>query len=249
MLKEERHASILGQLRQQQKVTTLGLSRTLDVSEDTIRRDLQELAELGLLKKVHGGAISTALSPYTWKEREVYAHEEKIRLAEKAAVRLRSGQVILMDGGTTNLELARRFPQDLKATVFTNSLPVATALSEHPGVETILLGGRLLSSAQVTVGKDGLDLLAGLRADLCILGARAVHPQIGITEIDWEEAQIKRAMVQASQELMTLAITAKLGMAQPYIVAEPRKLTTLVTTPGRRDPLAAPFAALGIDIG
>ncbi|TAE45955.1 MAG: DeoR/GlpR transcriptional regulator, partial [Bacteroidetes bacterium] len=116
MLKEERQGFILDSLRSRGKALTTELSESLQVSEDTIRRDLKELADLSLVKKVHGGAVLQSTAPFHYHEREIFSHEEKIRLAEKAASELiRPGQVILMDGGTTNVELARRFAPDLKA--------------------------------------------------------------------------------------------------------------------------------------
>ncbi|MDX1905749.1 MAG: DeoR/GlpR family DNA-binding transcription regulator [Bacteroidia bacterium] len=248
MLKEERHNTILDGIRQQGKVLTLDLSQVLGVSEDTIRRDLKELADLGLVRKVHGGAVPASLNPFRYEEREVYAHEEKITIAEKASLLFRDGQVVLMDGGTTNLELARRFPDTLRITLITNSLPVAQVLADHPAVETMLLGGKLLKSARVTVGPPVIESLAGIRADVCVLGTRSIHPQLGISEIDWDETQVKRAMLQAAHEVMALVITEKVGGVNPYLIGDPRKLTTLVTRDGKRNPLFRPFADFGIEI-
>ncbi|MEL6850643.1 MAG: DeoR/GlpR family DNA-binding transcription regulator, partial [Bacteroidota bacterium] len=153
MLKEERHSFILEELRLKKKVLTYELSEALEVSEDTIRRDLKELAEINQIKKVHGGAVSHSLNPYDYKDRQIFAQDEKIQIAEKARHLIKPHQVVIMDGGTTNLELAKRLPRELEATIFTNSLPIAVELSDHPKVETIFLGGKLLKKAQVTVGE------------------------------------------------------------------------------------------------
>ncbi|GAB4410765.1 MAG: DeoR/GlpR family DNA-binding transcription regulator [Bacteroidia bacterium] len=248
MLKEERHNYILESLRSRNKVLTIELSQALEVSEDTIRRDLKELAEAGQVKKVHGGAVSHSLNPYHYKDREIYAHEDKILLAEKAKHLIRDHQVVIMDGGTTNTELARRLPPDLRITLFTNSIPVAVALNDHPHIQVIFLGGRLLKDAQVTVGEEVVQTLKGIRADICILGTRSIHHQLGITEIDWEETKVKRAILQSSNEVVSLVIPEKLGTVQPYIIGEPRDLSVLVSTLDRRDPRLRPYAEMGIEI-
>ena len=248
MLKEERHAFILDALGTRHKVLTIELSQSLGVSEDTVRRDLKELAEAGKVKKVHGGAVSHSLNPFHYKDREIYAHDEKILIAEKAKGLIRPHQVVIMDGGTTNTELARRLPPDLKATIFTNSLPVAVELTDHPSIEIIFMGGRLLKDAQVTVGEEVVATLQGIRADVCILGTRSLDAQMGITEIDWEETKVKRAILRAANESIALVIPEKIGTVQPYIIGEPRELSVLVSALERRDPRLRPFHEMGIEI-
>ncbi|MEM7373272.1 MAG: DeoR/GlpR family DNA-binding transcription regulator [Bacteroidota bacterium] len=248
MLKEERHHLILSQVQQHQKVLTVELSESLSVSEDTIRRDLKELAEKGQLKKVHGGAIAHSLNPVPFRDREIYAHEEKIIIGKKASQLVRQEQVVIMDGGTTNVEVARHFPQHLSATIFTNSIPVAVELTDHPNVEIIFMGGKLLKQAQVTVGEEVIEMIQGLRADICFLGTRSLHPQIGITEIDWEETKVKRAMLQASNELVIPVITEKIGTIQPYIIGKSPLISSIVSSMERKDPRLRPFREMGIEI-
>lgn len=248
MLKPERHAHILNALKQQDKVLTLEMSQELNVSVDTIRRDLNELADLGHIRKVHGGAVSNSLNPLHYHDREVYAWDEKKSLAQKAAQLLRPGQVILMDGGTTNLALAQAFPPGLSATVFTNSLPVAVALADHAGIEVIALGGRLLKSAQVCVGNTVLESLVGLQADICFLGTRSLHADMGITEVDWEETQVKRAMVRHAAEVISLVLPEKIGTNQPYRICEPRQISVIISGLPSNDPRLLPFRAHGISL-
>ena len=248
MLKQERHAFILDQIHASGKVMTIDLSLELKVSEDTIRRDLKELADSGKLKKVHGGAISHSLNPFHYKDREVYALEEKIFIAEKAKNLIKDHQVIFIDGGTTNLELARRLPQDLKATIFTNSLPIAVLLADHPNINLFVTGGKLLKDAQVTVGPEVLQMLAGLRVDVCILGTRSIHHQIGISEIDWDETQVKRAAIKASSEVICLVIPEKIGTTNPYIISEIQQVTTLVSLLDKNDKRLRPYYEFGIEI-
>lgn len=248
MLKEERQSFILEKLKHRKKVLTANLSHALHVSEDTIRRDLKELSDLGHLRKVHGGALASSLNPFSYADRKVYALADKVRIVEKALNLIQPGQVVIMDGGTTNLELAKRLPHDLQATIFTNSLPVAVQLAEHPTIEIIFAGGKLLKSAQATIGQEVIHTFSEIRADLCILGTRSIDLETGITEIDWEEAKVKRAIVAASQKTLSLAISEKLGTYTPYKVADIQQLGTLVTELDPHDALLLPYKRLGIQL-
>lgn len=247
MLKEERQHKILAILKESGKVLTLSLSQQLDVSEDTVRRDLKELADAGRVKKVHGGAILASSNPFDFRERQVYAREQKQSLAKAALTYIRSGQVIFMDGGTTNLEVARLLPDDLGITVFTNSLPIAEALADKQGIKTEILGGSLLRSARVTVGPEVISKLASIRADLCILGIRSLEFNLGISEIDWDETMVKRAMVESSQELLALVIEEKFGTSQPYLICPSQQITSLISTLSEYDERLTSFKRSGIE--
>ena len=250
MLKQERHHYILEEIRTYNKVRSSDLSIQLDVSEDTIRRDLKELSDSGKIRKVHGGAMSAASAyiPFSHKDRDIYAHEEKVKIVRKAISLIADDNVLLMDGGTTNLEFARLLPIDLKATVFTNSLPIAVQLSEHPNVETIFIGGKILKNAQVAIGLDVINGLKDIQADICIIGTRSIHSEIGITEIDREEAQVKRALINASNKVVSLSISEKLQTNQPYLVEKIEKIHMLVTELDPSDKTLIPFINKGLEI-
>lgn len=248
MLKEERQFIILEELRIHNKVLTSELSQSLSVSEDTIRRDLRDLADGGKIRKVHGGAVVNAFPPYDFRDREVYALDRKAILAQKALSLFRPGQVVLMDGGTTNIELAKRIPADLRLTIFTNSLPVAVILTDHPCVETILIGGRILKQEKVTAGIEAIESLEGIRADWGVIGTRSIHPKEGITENNWDEARVKKALVHASQKVMALIIQEKLESIHPYKVLEIKKLNTMVVDLPLDHKFLTPYQLLGIQI-
>lgn len=190
----------------------------------------------------------TSGNPYDFRERQVYAQEAKIRLAEEAVGQVRRGQVLFMDGGTTNLEVAKRLPQDEEITVFTNSLPVAAILADANGVRTNILGGKLLPSARVTTGPEVIQQIAGIHADICFLGTRSLHHEIGITEIDWDETMVKRAMVASSEALIALVIEEKLATTQPYQICPVAKISTLITNAHTKDERLSPFRRLGIEL-
>jgi DeoR/GlpR family transcriptional regulator of sugar metabolism len=198
MLTAERKQAILERLEHDGRVVASQLVTTLGVSEDTVRRDLRDLADQGLLHRVHGGALASAPATVSFSRRLEVGQEEKIALADAALPLLDEARVIVLDGGTTALELARRLPPLYAGTVVTNAPPVASALASHPNAEVVLVGGRLLKDAQVAVGAAALEALRTVRADVCVLGICSLHPDAGVTTLDNDEADVKRAMVACS---------------------------------------------------
>src|SRR5215207_5024981 len=218
MLTAERRQEILTRLNRDGKVVASELVDALGVSEDTVRRDLRELAAGGYVQRVHGGALPPAPATASFAQRLRVAPEAKAHLAEAALPLLEGANVIVLDGGTTALELARRLPTGRDCTVLTNSPPVAAALTSHPRAEVVLIGGRLLKDSQVTVGTATVDALRQVRADACVLGICSLHPEFGVTVTHYDEAHVKRAMVAASGEVIALATADKLGTASPWLV-------------------------------
>ena len=141
MLTEERRRRILEMLHQDGKVLASQLTEVFDVSEDTIRRDLNELAASGQIQRVHGGALPPTPAGGSYAARQHQQPQAKAEIAQAAMQLIRDHQVILLDGGTTPLQVAQRLPRTLQATVITHSPPIATALAEHPTVEVIVVGG------------------------------------------------------------------------------------------------------------
>jgi DeoR/GlpR family transcriptional regulator of sugar metabolism len=244
MLTAERRQVILSRLERDGKVVASELVAALGVSEDTVRRDLRELASGGLVQRVHGGALPPPPAATSFTQRLSVAPEAKAHLAEAALPLLEGASVIILDGGTTALELARRLPPDRECTVLTNSPPVAAALATHPRAEVVLIGGRLLKEAQVTVGAAAVDALRQVRADACVLGVCSLHPELGVSCTDHDEAHVKRAMVAASAEVIALATADKLRTAGPWVVAPVADVTHLVTDAGEE--LTADFAGVSV---
>jgi DeoR/GlpR family transcriptional regulator of sugar metabolism len=248
MLNAERRQYILERLRRDGKVLATELSAALSVSEDTIRRDLRELSEAGLLQRVHGGALPSSPAAASYAARQQQAPTAKAAIARAAAGLLRNGQVILLDGGTTTLQVAQQLPVELRATVITNSPPIAVALAEHPHVEVNVIGGRLYKRSLVTIGAATVEALRMVRADICLLGVCSLHPEVGISVPELEEAHVKRAMIAGSAEVVALASAEKLGTAAPYIVGPLAELTHLVTERAVPDAALAPYRALGVTV-
>ena len=248
MLTAERRQHILTALRRDGKVLASELSAALGVSEDTIRRDLRELAEAGLLQRVHGGALPRSPAAASFAARQSQAPAAKQAIARAAAQLVRDGQVIILDGGTTTLQVAQRLPPDLRATVVTNSPPIAIALAEYPLVEVVIVGGRLYKQSLVVTGADTVAALRAIRADICMLGVCSLHPQDGISVPDLEEAHVKRAMVAGAAEVVALASAEKLGTAAPYIVGPIGDLTHIVTEREVPQEAVAAYQAQGITV-
>jgi DeoR/GlpR family transcriptional regulator of sugar metabolism len=228
MLKPERHARIIREINIHNKVLSSDLSTILQVSEDTIRRDLNELADFGKILKVHGGAISKAYHSVV-AESEVYAEFEKKAIAQKALSLIQDGMFVLVSSGTTIRTIARQLPQSLKATFFTVSPLTAIDLNQHPNLEVILLGGQLSKDSQITVGGEVIRALADLRVDLCLLGTNGIDASAGITDSDFEIVQVKKAMRKAANKLGIVTISEKLNTIQRLKVYDMNEVNYLIT--------------------
>lgn len=228
MLKKERHDLIMRQINLHNRVLTSDLVQLLNVSEDTIRRDLQELSDDNFLYKVHGGALSKSYHS-SFDDSTVYAKEAKIVIAKKTISLIKDGMVILTGGGTTIIELVKQLPENLQATFFTISPLVAVELSKYPRAEVILIGGLFSKNSQITYGGHVISQLAEINADLCLLGTSALHPQSGLTDTDWEINQLKKKMLNSSKKTAVLCISEKLNIALRLKVAALENITYLVT--------------------
>jgi DeoR/GlpR family transcriptional regulator of sugar metabolism len=248
VLTDERRSLILDRLRTQGRVLATDLSAELQVSADTVRRDLRELDDAGLLRRVHGGALPRHgdASPFAARARR--APEAKASIARRAAECVQDGQVVILDGGTTTLELAHALRDDLYANVITTSPPIALALADHAGLEVTVVGGTLRPNALVTVGATAIEALRLIRADIVFLGVCGLHPEIGVTTEDLEERHVKAAMIEGAAEVVALADHDKLGTAMPVVVAPLRSVTQLVTDADVAEAALAPYRAAGIEV-
>jgi DeoR/GlpR family transcriptional regulator of sugar metabolism len=248
MIKEERLNFITSELRVRNRVLLSDLAVKLAVSEDTVRRDLDQLHEEGKIKRVHGGAISNSFHLYSYKEQEIYAYQSKSVIAQKIHPLLKDGQVILMTGGTTNLEVAHLLPPGFRGTICTPSLPVAMQLSENSNIETILIGGKLLPESQIVIGSEAVNKISQINADLCFLGTGHLDPAYGFSELDWEVAHLKKAMIQSSKKVVALTIAEKLNSVQRFKVCETKSIHILVTEIDPKDSTLDAYRKLGLDV-
>lgn len=153
MLKKERQAYILHRLNLHNKILSANLCADMEVSEDTVRRDLQELANAGKLIKVHGGALSLAFSEVQFGSKTIYSQEQKAIIAEKAIGLIKENMYVLTSGGTTIVEMARHLPAHLRATFITGSIQALNAYVAHPNINVIVVGDRVNKESKITVGR------------------------------------------------------------------------------------------------
>jgi DeoR/GlpR family transcriptional regulator of sugar metabolism len=245
-LAAERRHEILARLDRDGRVVVGELVTGLSVSEDTIRRDLEELAAQGLLHRVHGGALASPPEALPFERRLEVDREEKVALAKAAVPIVESARTLVVDGGTTALEVARHLPANWDGVVVTNAPPVAAALAAHPRAEVVVVGGRLLKDEQVAVGPVAIDAFRTVRADACVLGVCAFDPEVGVTTSNDDEAQVKRAMIACSDQVVALATRDKLHASSPWVVASLDQIDHLVTDGGKD--LTSAFAAAGVSV-
>lgn len=227
MLKKERQAQIIKQINLHNKVLSSDLSLELNVSEDTIRRDLNELAQENIIVKVHGGALSKSYN-FTATQADTYAYNEKNIIAQKTISLFRDGMTVLCSGGTTMRVIANQLPENLNITFFTVSPLIALELAEHLNVEVILLGGKLSNSSKISVGGEVVSKINEIKADFCILGINGFD-QDGISDSDYEVVQVKKAMMKASKQLITPIISEKLNSSLRLQVCSLDKVDYLIT--------------------
>ena len=247
MLKKERQEFILHQLNLHNKILCADLSNKMGVSDDTIRRDLQELAQEDKLIKVHGGALSKSFHT-AFDRKMVYNLEDKHIIAQKTAALVQSGMYILTSGGTSILEFAKSLDPNLNATFFTCSLNAAIEFAHHPSIEVVMIGDKVSKDSMLTTGASAVQTIESVQADLCILGINSLDTQFGLSENDWEVVQIKKAMIKASKKTICIGISEKLNSQQKIKVANLDEIDILITELDPNDSRLLSFKHKGLTI-
>lgn len=229
MLKRERQQKILQLLSTEKKVIASDLSEFFKVSEDTIRRDIRELDQKGFLERVHSGAVSKGPLATRFEQRQQVKTVEKDKITSRALQLLSEDTVILVDGSTTNLQLIEKLPPTFKATFITNSPFIAIELSKKENAEVILLGGILGKRSVVSLGLETMDTLSSLRVDTYLMGIYNIDRTAGITFHSQLESQIKKKMLQVSNEVIAMATSDKLGLHSNFISGDIESLDYLIT--------------------
>lgn len=248
MLTSQRKHYLMEVLRRDGRIVATALSAELGVSEDTIRRDLREMAREGLLQRVHGGALPASPALGDFAARQEIAPGDKAAIGRAAAALVQSGQVVFVDGGTTCAQLVRALPRRLQATVVTHSPSIALELMGHPEIEVIMLGGRLFRHSIVGVGAATLEAIAQIRADTYFMGVTSVHPELGLSTGDYEEACIKRALCKAAADTIVLASSEKLATASAYRIVGLGEISGIVLPAATPAELAQPYRDLGLTL-
>jgi len=235
-----RHERILESLRGRGFVEVTALAEALGVSAVTIRADLDALEKRKLVRRIRGGA--TALRPARFERPLDLPSQsfsaEKERIGEAAASLVRDGETIILDAGTTTLALATALPKSLSdVVVVTNALDVAIALQSHPGVTVIVTGGRLKkagrnANSRSLISPFGTHLLREINADAAFLCCAGVDPARGFTNGNWDEAEIKQAMIASALRVIVVADHGKIGHVGSARIAPLDGVDLLVTDSG-----------------
>lgn len=228
MLSSQRKQQILVLLAAEKQVMSSELSQRFAVSEDSIRRDLRELAAEGLLQRVHGGAlpVSAAIAPFETRK-NVQISSKRV-IAQKAVQLIQPGQVVIIDGGTTTTEMVKLLPHDLAFTVVTHSPGIAVALVEYPLVEVIIIGGVLYRHSVVALGAAALEAIARINADIFFMGVTGVHQTAGLTTGNYEDAGVKRALSARAAETVVMVSNEKMNSASPFAIGDLALASTLI---------------------
>jgi DeoR/GlpR family transcriptional regulator of sugar metabolism len=248
MLTSQRKEYLLRVLRESGQIVAKTVSQELGLSEDTIRRDLRELASEGRLQRVHGGALPASPAVGDFAVRQQLAPEGKVAIGRAAAKLVKPGQVVILDGGTSTLQLAKHLPPDLRATVITHSPTIAVALVEHPSVEVVLIGGKLFKHSVVAVGAAAIEAIARIRADLCFIGVTGIHPQAGLSTGDLEESHVKRALIASAAETYVLVSAEKLNAASPYVIVPTAEVAGIIVEPALPAESLTPYERAGLTV-
>ncbi|NUP80790.1 MAG: DeoR/GlpR transcriptional regulator [Nonomuraea sp.] len=249
MYAEERQQEILRRARSAGRVDVVTLAAELDVTTETIRRDLTALERAGVLRRVHGGAIPVerlGFEPALAARDEVMT-AEKERIAKAALAELPEDGSVIIDAGTTTGRLVQALPADRELTVIVNSPPLATVLASRANLQVLVLGGRLRGKTLATVDDWALRPLAHLNVDVAFMGTNGCSTA-GLTTPDPAEAAIKRAMVKAAQRSVLLADHTKFGNTYLATFAELGEIDVVITDAGLDPALAADVAAAGPEV-
>ncbi|TRL37046.1 DeoR/GlpR family DNA-binding transcription regulator [Rhizobium straminoryzae] len=231
LMVQERQVEILRRLRQDGRVVAATLASLFGVSEDTIRRDLRDMATAGLCERVYGGALAIGPGRTTLKHRIGVAAERKKALAVAAVSLVPAQCLVYFDAGSTNLAIAEALPEDLAVAAATNSPAIALALQEKPLAEVILIGGSLDRVAGGSVGARAIEAMAQIRPDLCFIGTCGIDPDGALSAFGLEDAAFKQFVAARSRKVAVAATREKFEVSAPYAVAAADQYHCLLTEP------------------
>jgi DeoR family fructose operon transcriptional repressor len=249
MYAEERQQHILNRARSAGRVEVNTLAESLDVTPETVRRDLTILERHGVLRRVHGGAMPVErlgfeLGVEVRSERLV---AEKERIAKAALPHLPDEGTVLLDAGTTTLRLAEQLPRDRDLTIVTSSLAIATLVAAQPNLSLYLLGGRVRGRTLAAVGSWVTTSLQDIFVDVAFIGTNGLSPERGLTTPDQSEAAAKRAMIKAARRSVVLTDHTKIGVDHFSRFADLSEIAAIITD--RLDPeTAAEIEARGPEV-
>jgi DeoR family transcriptional regulator, aga operon transcriptional repressor len=231
LLIDERRQHILSLIENEGRVLVGELSRSLGISQITIRKDLEHLQSRGLLHRTHGGALpaqSSALFDPTLQEKEQQHSQEKQRIAVAAAAMVEEGQCVILDSGTTTSAIAHELKKFTDLTIITNAVNIATDLTSS-NLEVILIGGSLRKNSFSLVGPLAEDTLEEMHADILFLGVDGFDTEVGLTTPNLLESRVNRAMVKASRRVVAVCDSTKFGKRSLSRIVPPSAIHCVIT--------------------
>ena len=246
MVKEERFIHILALIKKKGKANYESLAGELNVSEDTIRRDIESLHTNGLLVKVRGGAISLSKNPLSFQDRTRHQSEEKNIIALKALPLIRAGETVFMDGGSTICAVASHLPANAKFRLITNNMALVPVISAFKHIELIVLGGIYDRETAANTGGQTSSEAAKYIADLYLMGTCALHKNFGISAVFQSDGEVKQQMLKNAAKTYALVNNAKLNAAEHYKVCAVKEIDGLITDLPADDARLDDFRGLGI---
>ncbi|MEK4295457.1 DeoR/GlpR family DNA-binding transcription regulator [Paenibacillus sp. FSL R5-0475] len=248
MLKADRQAYILKKVETEGRVVVQELTQELNVTEDTIRKDLQSLSKLGLLKRIHGGAHSLINDMKDFNSRVEFNSQTKADLAKRACTLIENAKVIFIDGGSTNLKVAENIPEHFDGRIITNSPSIALSLCRLSKASITLLGGDLDKKNQVLFGAATLRAIQQIHLDLTILGVSTLDSKVGITVPSYEESIIKNQLFEQSSMVIAIATKEKLEKISTFFVAKVSALDYLITEGTVDNKIVDTYNKLGVNV-
>jgi DeoR family fructose operon transcriptional repressor len=252
MYAEERQQAMAQLVTEQGRLSVAAIAEQFDVTTETVRRDLSVLERMGLLRRVHGGAVpasSLAVIESGLGERDQANTAQKELIAKAALEQLPPPDgTVLLDAGSTTVRFASLLPRDHRLTVITHAVPVAARLAAHPQIELHLLPGRVRPTTQAAVGADTVAALAHLRVDVAFLGTNGITVEHGLSTPDHDEAAAKRAMVGAARRVVCLTDSSKVGSEAAIRFAALDEVDVVVTDSGIDAAVRGAFEATGPEV-
>ncbi|SHJ22967.1 transcriptional regulator, DeoR family [Clostridium amylolyticum] len=249
MFAEERQNNIAKLLKDKSSIRVNELSEIFNVSESTIRRDLQEMEERNLLMRTHGGAVGVNRTNFepNFIDKKNEREADKVHIAEIAATMIEDGDTIILDSGTTTLEIAKRIKAK-SLTVITNSIDIAAELSLKEGVETIVAGGSLRVSTRAMVGHIAENTFRNFRVDKAFIGTNGISIEEGITTPNMVEAQTKKAMINCARKVIVVADSSKFTNVSFAVICPVKAVTSIITSEDIDKTIIKSFEEIGVDI-
>jgi DeoR family fructose operon transcriptional repressor len=251
MYAEERRQAMAARVTEHGRAAVTELASTFDVTPETVRRDLDRLESSGLVQRVHGGAVpagSLQLLERGVDQRELEHATEKHRIAAAACQFLPGpGGSIALDAGTTTGALAQALPTDTDLHVVTNGVPIAAHLAAHPRLAVHLVGGRVRGVTQATVGQAAVHMLASLHVQVAFMGTNGLTTR-GASTPDQEEADAKRALMDAADRVVVLADASKLAGNHLHLFGPIGELDVVVTDRGADPTRVAALEDAGVTV-